>query len=332
MQLSGRFRILSVLLFSAALVITGGLLRSSATANEQANPQESAPSTAPPAQSSAPQYDKAIFQKPVPPDQLAFLNNFAGSTSNDVIRDKQYRKLLKTVVPDCTFHYGTDMSLFDALDTVIKDSRSPVQIRDGRYMMISGRSGPYLLGRGFMWFDMQDGIALGGFYFHPTNGEPTPTVAIFSRQVKEKEIEMSQLPEAFAEDLGKWARSSNVPPVTTRYFITGSNQRIVLEHDEDYCDPAKDGKGVPNEDCEQMNADAGDIDMNAVTYVNQTNHATNATEWMITGDDQIAWIQVRDNTCRVGPDPLGCHIRMTRERTHVLMGHPGPSPAPHGHR
>lgn len=226
---------------------------------------------------------------------------------------------MHSVIPDCMFHYGRDMPLPDALDKVFAGSPLPVQIRDGRYVMVSGRSGPYLAGRGFVWIDMQDGIALGGFYFRPTNGEPTPTVTIFSRQLKETSLKMSQLPAAFAEDLSQWSAESNIPPVTTRYTITGNNKKILLEHNEDYCAPA-DPTGAPAEgDCEQMNADAADIDMNAAYYLEQTHHATNGTAWMIAGDDQVAWIQVREDACRVGPDPLRCRIRMTRERTHAII-------------
>jgi uncharacterized protein YecT (DUF1311 family) len=166
---------------------------------------------------------------------------------------------------------------------------------------------------------LQDGIALGGFYFHPTNGEPTPTVNIFSKQVKEESLKLSQLPPAFAEDLIEWSAESRVPPVTTRYFITGSNKKILLEHDEDYCASVASTTAPPQNDCQKMNADAADIDLNAAYYLEQVNYATNATAWMITGDDQVAWLQVRENTCRVGPDPLRCRIRMTRERTHVII-------------
>jgi uncharacterized protein YecT (DUF1311 family) len=327
---SRKSKVPCTLAFAALFFVAGGILRSNAAGREFGNaqdggslrqsrePQSQEPQTQEP-QAPASQYDKAIFQKPIPSDQLAFLNHFAGRASNDAVRDKQYRKLMHSVIPDCMFHYGWDMPLPDALEKVLTGSPLPVQIRDGRYVMVSGRSGPYLAGRGFMWIDMQDGIALGGFYFHPTNGEPTPTVTIFSKQVKEESLKMSQLPAAFAEDLSEWSGDAHVPPVTTRYFITGSNKKTLLEHDEDYCAPV-DGTAAPSQsDCEQMNADAADIDMNAAYYLEQTNHATNATEWMIVGADQVAWIQVREDTCRVGPDPLRCHIRMTRERTHVLI-------------
>src|SRR3984885_8893794 len=125
------------------------------------------------AQSPAP---PAIFQNPIPSDQLAFLNQFDNAPANALIKDKQFRKLMHSVLPDCTFHYGQDMPLADAVDKVIKGSPLPVRIRDGRYLMVAGRMGPYLGGRGFVWIDLQEGIALGGFYFHPTNGEPTPAL------------------------------------------------------------------------------------------------------------------------------------------------------------
>jgi len=270
-------------------------------------------------------YDKAIFRDPVPSAQLEFLNQYAGQEAKRVLRDKQYHKLMHRMIPDPMFHYGWDMTLTDALDKVLTDSKIPVQIRDGRYVEISGGSGPYLQGRGFMWIDMQEGIALGGFYFRPTNGEPTPTVTVFSRQVKEDTLKMSQLPPAFVEELTRWSAQSRVPQVTTRYFIGDSHKKILLEHDEDYC---AGGAAAPA-DCEQMNADAADIDLDAAYYLEQTNHATNATAWMIEGPDQVAWIQVRNNTCRAVPDRLGCRIRITRERTRVIINRHSVAQIPH---
>lgn len=70
-----------------------------------------------------------------------------------------------------------------ALEKVLNNSPIPVQIRDNRHGEIAGLSGPYLQGRGFLWIDLQEGTVLGGFYFHPTNGEPTVTV--FSRRSNE---------------------------------------------------------------------------------------------------------------------------------------------------
>jgi len=269
-----------------------------------------------------PPYDKALFQNPVPPASLAFLTAFSGAPAGALYHERQFRKLLGATVPNCMFHYGHDMPLLDALDAVLPHSSIPVQIRDNRYVLVSGEHGPYLGGRGFVWIDMQDGIVLGGFFFRPTNGEPTPTVAVFSRQVKVKDhsIAMSQLPPAFEDDLIQWSTQFGVAPITTRYFLTGSDRRILLEHTEDFCAPGPGPNSAPPppDECAEMNVEAAEVDMNAAYYLEQVNYATNATAWMINGEDQIAWIVVRDRTC-IGPNPLPCRIRMTRERTRVIV-------------
>jgi hypothetical protein len=276
-----------------------------------------------------------IFAKRIAAEQMAFLGGLSGTTTDDAMRNKQFRKLMKSFVPDCMFHYGRDMDLEDALEMVMKGSQTPVRIRDGRYVTMSGAQGPYLGGRGFVWIDMKDGIAVGAFYFHPTNGEPTPSLAVFSRQVKEKALGMSDLPEEFAADLNVWAAGSRVPSLTTRYFITGSNMRVLLEHDEDYCDAENAGLVPQGVQCEQMDADAADMDETAAYYLDKVHYRTNATAWMI-GPDQVAWLDVRARACGVAD--LGCRIRVTREHTHVLTGRTGGRPGPHpgsrpgGHR
>jgi hypothetical protein len=68
-----------------------------------------------------------------------------------------------------------------------------------------------------------------------------------------------------------------------------------------------------------MNADAADFDMDAANYLEQTHHATNATAWMITGEDQKVWLRVRVNTCG---DLLPCRIRLTRERVRIISRRP----------
>jgi uncharacterized protein YecT (DUF1311 family) len=68
-----------------------------------------------------------------------------------------------------------------------------------------------------------------------------------------------------------------------------------------------------------MNADAADIDLNAAYYLQQVNYKTNAAAWMIASREQEDWLQIRDNACKAGPDPLRCQIRMTREQTHVVL-------------
>jgi uncharacterized protein YecT (DUF1311 family) len=272
-----------------------------------------------------PPYDPlSIVQKPVPAAEMDFLKQLAGKPSGEVFKDKQFRKLIKNFVPDCMFHYGTDRSLTESLEMAMDKSPLPSGIRDGRYFMIAGQSGPFLSGRGFLWIDLQTGEGLGAFYFHPTNGEPTPTVAVFGRQIKEKAIGLSDLPPAFADDLVQWSTAAHVPPVTTRYFLTGNNKRILLEHDEDYCLNA-DGSKMPSDSgCEQMNADAADTDVNTTYYLEQIHYATNGTAWMIVGADQTAWIGVRDHTCGIGPDPLGCRIRISHEHIRTISHRSAP--------
>ncbi|MFZ0690075.1 MAG: hypothetical protein WAM68_09600, partial [Acidobacteriaceae bacterium] len=143
---------------------------------QQPEPPPPPPAPLPP----PPPFDKALFLNPVPAPALAFLAQFAGAPSGDLYRDRQFHHIVNANIPNCMFHYGRDMPLTDALDKVLPGSGVPVQIRDNRYVLVSGERGPYLGGRGFLWIDMQDGIVLGGFFFRPTNGEPTPTLAVFS--------------------------------------------------------------------------------------------------------------------------------------------------------
>jgi uncharacterized protein YecT (DUF1311 family) len=246
------------------------------------------------------------------------------------MKDKQLRKLVDTVVPGTPIHVGHDRDLSDALYLGLASPGQPSQIRDGRYFMVSSTGSPQYPTRAFIWVDMQQGIALGGFYFGPTNGEPTPVLTIFSRQLKEKALAMGDLPDAFADDVTVWQGPAHASPVATRYFINASGSKYVLEHDEDYC-TSPDGSMAPALDaCEKMNADAADVDMNAAYFMKQTGHASNATAYML-DPDQISWIQMRDVTCRTGPDPLGCHVRMTRERTGVMTGHPRQPAPPRSH-
>jgi hypothetical protein len=167
-----------------------------------------------------------------------------------------------------------------------------------------------------IWIDMQDGLVLGAFYFHPTNGEPTPSLTVFSKQIGEDALSMDRLPPEFGVDLRRWQAEANVPPLATRYFIGGVKERILLEHDEDFCGYLDGPNAPPPDDCEQMNADAADLDMNTAYYLDQVHYATNATAWMIVGQDETTFIAFRDRSCGGLADPLGCRIRVTREQVH----------------
>ena len=283
--------------------------------------------TPPPAQSAEPppppgsNYNPALLQTLIPSAELAYLPQFAGASASDLLRDKQFKKLMKLFIPGCIFHYGRDRSLPDALSMVFDGSRIPVELRDNRYLLLAGQQGPYLQGRGFLWIDLQTGIALGGFYFTPTNGEPTPALNLFSKQIKEDTLGLSQLPPAFVEDFIQWSTKARVGPVVTRYFLTGNNKKILLEHDEDFCVSA-DGTVAPrNGICEQLNAQAADLDVTAADYLDQVHNATNATAWMLS-PSQTAWLGVRERTCASVLDPIACRINITHQRIRILTGRP----------
>jgi uncharacterized protein YecT (DUF1311 family) len=292
---------------SWVLLTTGGLFAANAGAQDVAN--SATPEPSPP----------AVFQNRIAADQLAFLNDYGGKTAREIQKDKRFRNLTKLAIPHTEYHYGRDMPLSQTVEMLLDGDPLPIDIRDGRYAMVTSRGGPYLSGRGFMWFDMQDGIALGGVFFHPTNGEPTPTLAIFSRQLTDTVLSISQLPAGFQQDLAQWMLAAGVGLVSPRYFIPENGKKYVLVHDEDYCAYRNGATALPQDQCQEMNAEAADADMNAAYFMQQTHNQANATAWML-GSDQVAWIGVRDLSCGLGPVGLGCRIRITRQRTRVLIG------------
>ena len=290
----------------AALLLTGFMLQPSAVAQDAGAPPP-APEPPPP---------PVVFENRIPPAELAFLNDYANQPSKEAFKDKRFHKLMKLVTPNTTYHYGRDMALSEASELVLDGTSLPVDVRDGRYVTVGTRGGSYLSGKGFVWFDMQEGIALGGVFFHPVNGEPTPTLAIFSRQLRTDNLSMSQLPVAFAQAVAEWSSVASVRPITVRYFIPDNGRKYVLVHDEDYCDHPENAPAPPQDECQQMNADAADIDVNAAYFMQETHNQANATAWML-GEDQVAWIGVRTQTCGI---VVACRIRVTRQRVRVLTG------------
>lgn len=293
---------------SVIVVIASCLFAAGASAQDAANAAH--PMPPPPT---------AVFQNRIPADQLGFLNDYAGKTAKEIQKDKRFRNLMKLVIPHTEYHYGRDMPLSQTVETLLDGDPLPIDIREGRYAMVASHGGPYLSGRGFLWFDMQEGISLGGVYFHPTNGEPTPTMAIFSRQLTDTDLAMSQLPMAFQQDLAQWVMVAGVVQISPRYFIPENGKKYVLVHDEDYCGLANGATPLPQDQCQEMNAEAADADVNAAYFMQETHNAANATAWML-GPDQVAWFGVRDQSCGLGPVGLGCRIRVTRLRTRVLLG------------
>lgn len=290
----------------------------------QASSAPSANSAAQPDSAQAPPPAPAAFQNLISGDQLAFLKDYDGKTSKEIMKDKRFHALMKEAIPRTEYHYGTDKSLSDASEELLDTQPLPINVREGRYVTIGTRGGSYLGGKTALWFDMQSGAALGTIYFHPSNGEPTPTLTVFSKQLTDTSLSMGQLPSEFVEDLSRWEETTSIAAITPRYVIPANGKKYVLVHDEDYC--WHPDNAPPPEGCEAMNANAADADMNAAYFMQETHNAANATAWMLE-PDQIEWLAVRDRAC-AGPNALACRIRVTHERTGVLMGHPVPAPRP----
>ncbi len=265
----------------------------------------------------------ANFQKIIPAEQLAFLKDYDGKMPKEIMKDKRFKQLEKQIMPGARYFYHYDKELSEAKDEVLDNDPVPITVREGRYVMIASAGGgdQHMFGRGFLWFDMQAGIGLGGIYFHPTNGEPSPTMAIYSKQLTDTVLSMGQLPDGFLDDFWAWANNAQVHFVSPRYFIPSDDRKYVLIHDEDYC---AHGDNDPRpDDCEEMNADAADVDMEAAYFMEETGHASDATAYML-NPDQIEWLAVREREC--GPNGLECRIRVTRRRTAAIIGHPLPLP------
>jgi len=290
----------------AMLLLAGSALALHAAAQQQGSDGGAQPEPPP-----AP----AVFHNPIPADQLDFLNSYVGQPAKVLVKDKRFHNLMKLLVPRTVYHYGIDMPLAQAMDEALDGSKIEVHGWEGRYVLAAGNGGEYLRGRGFAWFDLKEGIALGGFYFQPTNGEPTPTLAIFSRQLHDEMLSIGQLPVKFAENLGEWTAGVGIPPVTVRYFIPENGKKYVLVHDEDYCDHTPGDPAPPEAACQQLNAEAAEADMNGAYFMHQTHNQANATAWML-GQDQVVWIGTRNSTCGAA---LPCRIRLARRRTRVLM-------------
>jgi hypothetical protein len=231
---------------------------------------------------------EAVFKNPIAGAQLGFLSERAGQPANELVRERPLHYLVNEVVPYAPFHLGLDMPLPNAIESMFLTSTLPLEIRDGRYALLTGIRGPNARGRTFLWIDMKEGIGLGGIFFYPSNGEPTPTLTIFSRQVDGDSLRgMTQLPAAFVQDLSRWAAMVGVPPVTTRYFINASSEKTVLAHDEDYCRKPADGSALPLDVCQKMNEDARDLDRKAVSFLSQTHNASNATMHMVANASDV---------------------------------------------
>jgi|GEM_PF-3865089 len=256
-----------------------------------------------------------VFQNQMPSDQLGFLKDYAGKMESQLQKDKRFRTLMKQVTPRTQYFYSDNMPLSEASGDVLAVDPLQVEVRDERYVMAGTRGGGFRGGRGFVWFDTKDGIGVGGIFFHPVDGEPTPVLAIFSRQLKDTTLSMSQLPQAFAQDLSQWEMEASVPAITTRYFIPEDGKEYLLLHDEEYCDHAENAPAPPENVCAQMDADAAEIDLNAADFVTQSGHGL---AWMLS-PPEVEFIAARNKRCGTGPGLWRCRARLTRQRVRLVV-------------
>jgi uncharacterized protein YecT (DUF1311 family) len=310
------------------LVLTCGFLPSRGDSQDSAPAPQAAPAAPPDSAQgpNAPQLAPAIFQGTIPADQIAFLKDYNGKMPKQILKDKRFRDMEKEITPPARFFYHFDRALSEARDEALDDKPFPISVRNDRYVMVSSAGGgdPQAYGRGygrgFLWFDMQMGIGLGGIYFHPNNGEPAPTLTIYSKQLSGTDLSMGQLPPEFEEDLRQWATRAGLEAISPRYFIPDNKKKYVLIHDEDYC--AYPGNAPVLGGCQELNVEAADADLNAAYFMHLTGNASDANAYMLSSE-QAAWLALRERTC-LGPNGAACRIQMARQRTAVLMGHPMP--------
>ncbi|HUB51537.1 MAG TPA: hypothetical protein VL986_05290 [Terracidiphilus sp.] len=300
-------RIGPVSLVAVTLVLTAAF-----TGAQQPDAGQTQP--APPPQPLPP----AVFQNLIPLDQLIFLAGYDGKMPQEIERDKRFREIEKLVTPNTFYFYHRDRELSETRDLVLDERPIPVSVRDGRYVMVASAGGAdaHMSGRGFIWIDMQTGEGLGGIYFKPSNGEPTPTLAIYSRQLTDTYLGMSQLPPEFLTDLNQWAMLARVNPTSPRYFIPANKKKYPLIHDLDYCAHAAGMPAPPQQECDELNAEAADADLEAAYFMKATGNLSDATAWLL-NPDYTSWIAFRARTCGAG---LACRIVYTRRRTQQVLG------------
>lgn len=217
---------------------------------------------------------------PISKDERQMLRETVGRRAYELMSDERVLRVVDEVVPYEPIHIGVDEPLTQALEGTLRRSTLPVTLRDGRYLMLSKvretvpsstpQSGR---GRGFLWVDLETGMAIGGIYFYPTNGEPTPTLTLFSKQVGDRTAGMRALPAAFRQDLKAWGAIWNMPAMVTvtQYFIHREGRKTVLAHDE-ACDPS-----LAAAECTKQRAAAAEVDRRAMEYVSRTRYMPNAT-------------------------------------------------------
>lgn len=220
-----------------------------------------------------------LFHSVLSQNDCMILRLLAEASSKDAVKTPQFRTVLERVVPYTPFHFGVDVPLSQALESVLARSAEPARLREGRYALFANTNGSAGV-RGFLWVDLQKGEAVGGIFFHPANGEPTPTLTLFSSQVLNDSMNVRALPAALLTDLRTWSEAADVPTVSTRYFVNATGKKTVLVHRENFC-AEPHASSTAEDACESLNAKAAGTDAAAAAFLAQTHNASNATIRML---------------------------------------------------
>ncbi len=257
--------------------------------------------------------------------QLAWLRKYEGRPTFEVTSDSRFHSLVQAATPDAIFHLGYDMPLSQAIESMLNGPSFAVELRDGlpkdaagRYLMISAQRSARGIGQSFYWFDLQQGVTFGGIFFNPTNGEPTPTLTIFSNQIGDPVTNPSQLPAAFLRDLESWQMARNIPHMTVRYFINASGRKSVLMHDREVCIPATGSVAGDPSECQAMNEAASESDLQASLYLLRIHYAEGSPARTKLEAAQSEWEESELSGCESKPDRLGCRTQLMRARAQEL--------------
>jgi hypothetical protein len=279
-----------------------------ATPGEAANP-------ATPPQADLFPCGSAITQcQPLEVSLIAWLKAYADRTTFEVKSDSRFEKTIVAATPLTVFHLGADVPLPVAIISTLSGPAFPVQLRDGRYLTIFAQRTARGGGESFYWFDLQNGITFGGIYFRPTNGEPTPSLTIFSGQVGDRVNKETQLPPAFLRDLEAWRAARNVPAAVVRYFVNGAAWKSPLLHDSDAC-AAKNASDA----CQTLNERAAELDMQAGLYLLRSRYAEGTSTVTQLDAAQQQWLTSRQTSCANKSDAAGCMAQMTRARAQEII-------------
>ncbi|HEY6357721.1 MAG TPA: hypothetical protein VIX35_05730, partial [Vicinamibacterales bacterium] len=200
-------------------------------------------------------------------DHFQWVKDLSGESTHDATLAGHFSDLVLDVSPDATYHFHFDMPVGSALRAILRGAGEPVTIRANRFAMLSACDTPTCTGaRAFVWVDTEHGVEIGGIEFEPSNGEPTPTLTLFSKQVLDPVTKRVQLPADFIEDLATWTRVSRRRATPARYFINGQGVKTVLAHDEDNCHGA-DQSSLAATLCRSLNVDAAEQDLAAAYYL-----------------------------------------------------------------